>query len=272
MTRRAIPVCRPRSARRGVALVLVLWLVVILGGLGASVLQAARTSSALAANVRASAVARYAAESGIAATVAAVERRLATASDTLARIAFLNGLASAAHDSIALGEGRVAVAISDPSARLDVNAAPQTNLATLLSHFTDVGRATETARSIRQWIERPSSTEGDGRMQAFGNGPSRFVTPIRSLEELRHLPGVDVQALERAAPYLTIDGDGTINRRTAPDTVMSAAFGELRDEPSRLVIIARGWHSGHTLTHEIQAVYAVSGTNLVLVHWRERVL
>lgn len=260
------------APRRGVALVLVLWIVVILGGIGAAVVQASRTSTALAANVRAATVARYAAESGIEAMVAEVEQQLASQPDSLARRAWLNALALTPRDSLVLGNGRAAVAVSDPSTRLDVNAAPAANLATLLSRFTDIGRATETARAIRAWIERAPTTAGDGRLQALGDTPLHVVTPVRSLDELRDIPGVDSRALERAAPYLTIDGDGTVNRQAASDTVLAAAFGELRDEPSRLLIVARGWEAGHPLTHEVQAVYAISGERLVLVHWRERTL
>jgi type II secretory pathway component PulK len=100
--------------------------------------------------------------------------------------------------------------------------------------------------------------------------PTRFTRPFRSLEELRFLEDVPSNVLERAAPYLTVDGDGRINRRRASDTVLVAATGESVEEPSRLVIISRGWLDGHPLTHEIQAVYAISGADLVLVHWRER--
>lgn len=260
------------TRRRGAALILVLWLIVILGGIGAGVVATARTSSHLAHNARASAVARYAAESGIAATVSEIQRALTASPDSLARRDWLNRLPLAPRDSLALGTGRVAVAISDPSTRLDVNTAPAANLATLLARFTDIGRANETARAIRLWIERRPNTPVEGRMQSFGDQPLRFVTPVRSLDELSDLPGVDVAALQRAAPYLTIDGDGTVNRRAASDTVLTAAFGELRDEPTRLLLIARGWESGHPLTHEIQAAYALSGNTLVLVHWRERVL
>jgi type II secretory pathway component PulK len=251
-----------------VALILVLWLVVILGAIGATVVGAARTSSVLATNVRAGVVSRYAAESGIEATVSAIERELAARPDSMARAAFLNALEDVARDSIVLGEGRAAVAISDPTARLDVNAAPATGLAALLAQFTDVGRASETARAVRAWIERSPDAADRGGLAPGGASP--FVTPVRSLEELRSIPGVDVPALERAAPYLTVDGDGTVNVRSASDTVLASATGEQRGEPSRLVLIARGWQRGHPLTHEIQAIYAVSGSSLVLVHWRER--
>jgi hypothetical protein len=78
--------------------------------------------------------------------------------------------------------------------------------------------------------------------------------------------------VERAAHLLTVDGDGTINRAVASDTVLSVAGGELRDEPSRILVVSRGWQDGQPLTHEIQAVYAVVGNGLTLVRWRERLL
>ncbi len=254
--------------RRGVALVMVLWIVVILGGLGAQVMATSRTSAGVATNTRAATVARYAAESGIVATVAEIEQRLEALVDSTDRAAYLNALAPTARAEVALGDGRFAVAIVDPGTRLDVNAAPEERLARLLETFTDQARAAATARAIREVIERPAAP-GDTRL-ATTDGALRFVTPIRSLDALRRIPGVDVEALDRAAPYLTVDGDGTVNREMASDTVQRVAFGEQRSEPSRLLLIARGWHRGAALTHEVQGVYAVSGTALVLVHWREQ--
>ncbi|MBK6304328.1 MAG: hypothetical protein IPF47_00905 [Gemmatimonadetes bacterium] len=82
---------RPHGTpRRGVALVLVLWLVVILGGIGATVVSSTRDASRLAGNARARVVARYAAESGIEATLAAIDASLALLTDSTARRAFLN--------------------------------------------------------------------------------------------------------------------------------------------------------------------------------------
>jgi hypothetical protein len=40
--------------------------------------------------------------------------------------------------------------------------------------------------------------------------------------------------------------------------------------PGRLLIVSRGWQDGHPLTHEVQAVYAVTGGRLVLQAWQER--
>jgi general secretion pathway protein K len=252
------------SQRRGVALVLVLWIVVILGGISAGVVRSARTSTRIAANARAEVIARAAAESGIEAAVAAIEDTLSQLLDADARKDWLNAFAlRPANDSTTLGDGRFAVAIVDVSARLDVNAATQPALQLFFSQFTDPAEAAAIAAAIRSRID----ASDPGAPRSF-----RPVTPIRSLEELRSARLVPEVVLSRAVQYLTVDGDGVINARMASDTVLVAATGELRDEPSRLLFISRGWVSGHPLTSEIQAVYAITGNRLVFSHWRERSL
>lgn len=250
---------RERPVRRGVALMLVLWLLVILGGVGAAVAGATRDSSRLAANARARIAARYAAESGIEATIAMINDSVQVLGGGNQLGDFLNALEDRFNpgDSVELGDQRFAVAVVDASARLDVNAAPAEHLARLFAHFTDAGRAEALAYRIRRHMER---------------GGERFVRPFTSLEELRTVAGADDRILQLAAPSLTVDGDGTLNASRASAIVRSAAFGELRDSPSRLVVISRGWMRGHPLTHEIAAVYAIASDRLVLVHWRERIL
>jgi hypothetical protein len=75
--------------------------------------------------------------------------------------------------------------------------------------------------------------------------------------------------LAQVAHLLTVDGDGSINRRAAPPEVLAAATGSLVDSPTRLLLIARGWHLGNQLTRQIEAVYDVAPDGLRLVRWRE---
>jgi type II secretory pathway component PulK len=254
-------------SRRGVALVLVLWIVVILGGVSAGVVRSARTSTGIAANARADLIARAAAESGIEAFVAAIEDTLAGFEDPDDRKDWLNALAlSATRDSFTLGDGRFSVNVVDVSARLDINAATESALQTFFSQFTHPAEAAAIAGAIRAAIDSGSNPD------AGSTSRLRSATPIRSLDELHARRLVPDAILARAAQYLTVDGDGVINARTASDTVLTAASGELRDEPSRLLLISRGWVSGHPLTREIQAVYAITGNRLVFSHWRERSL
>lgn len=244
--------------RRGVALALVLWVVVVCGGIAAGVVATTRTGGDATANLRARTVARYMAESAVLAATTALEGRLRVAGeDTVARRVALNApeRAIAAVDSFSLGDGGAQVTIVDANARLDVNLATDAQLARLFEVTGGGARGPETARAIRAWIE---------------GGGAQGARLVRSLDELARLPGVHEEVIRRAAAYLTVDGDGRINRATAPAPVRAAAAGELADEPSRLVVVARGWQRGHPLTHELQAVVAVQGDRLVLVHWRER--
>lgn len=262
--------CRKHLAgnRRGVALVLVLSLLVILGGLGATVMTRARTTRDLVTNARARVIARFSAESGIEATRAAIDAMLAAVPAGPERDDQLNAFVRDAQrgDSLAMGDSRAVTVVLDPGTQLDVNAAPTQNLTTLLAYFTDIGRAADMASAIRSHIDSRNGSP------VQGNVPFEFANPIRSLEELREVPGVDIEVLSQAVPYLTVDGDRTINQNMASDTVMAAAFGDLGSAPTRLVLVARGWHAGHPLTHEIQAVFAVAHAQLVLVTWRERSL
>jgi len=262
---------RSTPERRGFALMLVLWLIVVLGTVSAAVVLGTRETSALAGNARARVAGRFAAESGVAAATAELEVRLAALTDTTARQAYLNDLDAAlsSRGEVTLGNAVFAVTLVDVSARLDVNNAGEEGLARLLGTFGAPTAAAATARAIRAFIERGTVTGVPGGQSISGaSGPA--VRPLRSLDELEDIPGVDLALLRAAAPYLTVDGDGKINRATATDTVLAAAGGSLQDEPSRLLVVSRGWMRGHTLTHEIQAVYAIAGTQLTLVRWRER--
>ena len=91
-TRHAVSV-RTMRTRRGVALLLVLWLVVILATVAMAASGAARSSGDLVTGRRASATAQSMAQSGIVAAVAAIDDSLkAFRSDTVARDAYLNAL------------------------------------------------------------------------------------------------------------------------------------------------------------------------------------
>lgn len=254
--------------RRGVALVLVLWIIVALSAIASAVVLAARGSTRVAANYRARAVARYAAESGVTVAVATLEEGLLAAGEAPSRREFLNRLDDALGERarVSLGDARVALELVDVGARLDANAADAVALGRLFSFFTDPVEAERTAGAIRGFVGGAAEGLDPASMAEVGTRGR----PLRSVEELFRVPGVRPDLLRRVAPYLTVDGDGTINRATASDTVLAAAAGELRDEPTRILVVSRGWQDGHPLTHQIEAVYAVLGGELSLIRWRER--
>jgi type II secretory pathway component PulK len=253
------------SNRRGVAIMLVAWLIVIIGTVTSAVIAATRSSTDLAVNYRADVVARYAAESGVAYATSAIEAALVGASDESTRAAYLNDLGRLLpNGGIPLGDARMQVVLIDPGTRLDVNFADESSLATLFGYFTGPVEAETAARRVREYMSRPRDG-GSGAAPTFG-----VPRPLESVDELARIPGIPKGLLERAAEFLTVDGDGSLNRMAASDTVLAAARGELRDQPSRLLVVSRGWLDGHPLTHEIQALYAISGGQMTLIKWRER--
>ena len=260
-----------RARRRGVALILVLWLVVVLAGIAAAVRLSARQATGTAINVRARAAARYAAESGVEAAVATLEQGLATNADPIARRTYLDAavLVPDLGTPQPLGDARFQTVVVDASARLDLNLAGEESLAALFAQLgaTDGGRGA--AGAIQRWRGAEGVRDGvAAEPGATASAPRR--RSFRSLDDLLRVPGVSPVLARAASPYLTVDGDGRVNRVGAAAPVLAAARGALVDEPTRLILVSRGWLVGSPLTHEIQAVYAVVGDRLAFVRWRER--
>ena len=263
--------------RKGIALMLALWLIVLLTVLGARVVSSARSASGVASNLRSRLLGRYAAESGIVLASAQMRDSLAFITDAASRAAYLNSLqpGSASSAEMSIGEQRFAVVYIDVNSRVDINNASQVQLAKLFAYFVGPVDALSAAKAVRTWTGAEGGPQAERRR--FGSDRSDLAypampaaRPLRTLEELRRIPGVPERLALAAVPYLTVDGDGRINRSAASDTVLSAAAGSLVDEPSRILIISRGWLNGHALTHEIQAVYSIDGVSVVLVRWQER--
>ena len=283
-----------KRERRGVALLLVLWLVALLAMVTIAASTGARSSGDLVAARRANATAQSMAESGVTVAVAAIGDSLrALLSDSVSRDRFLNSLDAgvnggrtalgrAASDTI--GNGGFVVAVVDVSARLDVNDAGAEGFARFLSQFMPSADAGALSERIAARV-RGDGTVADSSMLAAqardslaqallggGSPGTRLRHPFETLEEVEAIPGFSEKVLTQIVPLLTVDGDARVNRKAAPPSVLRGASGSLVDAPTRLLIVARGWQLGHPLSHEIQAVYDVSNNSLQLVRWRERTL
>lgn len=260
------------KGRRGVALVTALWLVLVLGAVAAEVTRSAYSVSDTADNVRSRVIARYAAESGIVLAASRIEDTVTALRDSALVRAYLNRLeqGSLGISTVEIGEARFQLAVVDVNSRLDVNRATVEQLMTLFSAVAGIEDARSAAIAIRNRIEYGKA--GDQFRGAVPSGVVKplYTTPLRSLAELQGIAGVSERVANGAAPFLTVDGDGHVNRITASAPVRAAAGGDLRDSPSRLLLISRGWKEGRPLTFEIQAVYALEYGKMVLVSWRER--
>lgn len=299
---------------KGVALALTLWLVVLLGGIAAAVVTSTRATSNLVLNARARTVARYAAESGIVAGTALLRRSLSAGSRP-GRQGW--AFAAAAQDlaglkEVPLGSGHFSVAVTNLSGRLDLNLADPEALVGLLSQFTSLSEARALVEVLKDWRDADGIVRSQGaEAQTYARAGSPFVPsnrPLRRFEEFQRLLGMTDTLALAVEPYVTVDGEASIDVNAAPEAVLAAMPGIGRSGartllgrrqsgtpftstgevqallgaaasrslsrmavvPSRLVITSRGQFAGHPLTHEIQATYAVFGGALVLQSWRER--
>lgn len=256
---------------------LALWLVVLLTVLGGRVVSSSKNSTGVASNLRARLVGRYASESGVVLAAAQMRDSLAQITDPEKRSRYLNSLQPGSRNSPEHGfeDERFSVVYVDVNSRLDINNSSEPQLTRLFSYFIGGAEAALAAKAVRNFIDAPRSTREfprpglpDRQDLSYPRMPS--ANPLRTLEDLRRIPGFSEVLALAAVPYLTVDGDGRINRSAASDTVMAAAAGSVVSEPSRILIVSRGWLKGQPLTHEIQAVYAIEGNSVKLVRWQER--
>jgi general secretion pathway protein K len=253
---------RPRSARstirrasagrrRGVALVLVLWLVIVLGAIAAEVAATARTETNIVLNIRARTAARYAAESGIVAGAARIEALLDSTPSPLAQIYLFRQLDArlASLANVDVGAARFTVAVADLNARLDLNAADEGTLHNFFRQFTTAGNTDAVVDAIEDWVDQDSVTRPHGaEVQDYAAAHSRYVPrngPLQHVEELTRIRGVSPALALAVAPYVTVWGDGLVNVNSAPEQVLAALPGMSRSM-ARSVVMRR--RSGEVFT------------------------
>lgn len=294
---------KPRD-RRGVALAVVLALLIVMGGIAAEVGRAVRLEAETVNTLRARTVARYAAESG----AAVAEWRLQTLFDSAqsslesaaafrAAGAWLERLAQ-----VTLGDAQFEVSVVDLNARVDLNRSGAATLQGLLGQFTDHDRAAKIAAAIKS---KPLYRVGElalvpGMDDALAAAVAPYVTvwgdgtininsaPEPVLAALPDIGGMGAKSMIMRRESGEIFGSAASIR---PEASMPAALSQdvedseadpeseggtdelqlrVSTAPTRILVVSRGWKTGHPLTHEIQAVYAAMGTRLTLQIWQER--
>ena len=278
-----------RRDQRGVALVFVLWLLILLGAIVAEVASRARTEASILSTLRSRTVGRYAAESGILVATVGIEGWLDSARSPLERAALFRGLESrlASLGDADLGDARFAVAAVDLNARIDLNRADVATLRGLFQQFTTDRRAEAVVAALKQRplrrLAELARVPGVDDSLALAVAPyvtvwSDGIVNINSAPEpvLAALPGVGAAAasiaLRRATGEVFTTAD-PVRPAARPEVLAAVGGGALAlvsTVPSRLLLVSRGWRDGHPLTHEIQAVYALMGSRLVLQSWQER--
>lgn len=203
------------GSQRGVALVVVLWLVLLLSLLAAAHVFGMRTEARLTAHRVHAAQARGLAEAGV---WLAVDGLLAPANAA-------DGAADPAHaHEHALGAGRIRIEVQDESGRVDLNYARPAALDALLRGAgVAEGRRVALVDAILDWRDpddapRPAGAEADAyRHAGFAYGPKNG--PFNSVDELRLVHGMTDPVYRRLVPALTVHGRraDVDPRRAAPE-------------------------------------------------------
>lgn len=220
-----------RAPRRGVALMLALWLVVVLGAIAAGTAALVRGEVDVVANLRARSAARYAAESGIVVARTRIEAMLAAYPDPLGRARAFTTLERRFADlrETPVGPVRFGIAVADLNARLDLNQAEPATLHNLLAQFTGEGEAARVTAAIEDWRDEDDTPRPGGAERGeYERAGSPFIpsnAPLERLEELRRVRGITDSLAGSIAPYVTVDGDGRVNINTAPFPVLASLPG-----------------------------------------------
>ncbi|MBA2563948.1 MAG: general secretion pathway protein GspK [Gemmatimonadetes bacterium] len=246
------------DGRRGVALLLALWVLVLLSfvGLETSVFSRADLGSAryLKERTQTYYLARGGVERGLGLlaeynlrypTNPNLARRMGGETASGPQPPLLTWLEDRGIDRVPLGEGRYTLRFEDLSGRVNVNRTDQQLLANL-AQLTGVerARAQAVADAILDWIDADDLHRGRGAERRWyerrGLPPPRNA-PALTISELLLVNGVTDEILygggryKGLARFLTTQGTGKINANTAPPEVLSAIPGMDRSTVTRIV-------------------------------------
>lgn len=201
---------------RGIALILVLWVLILLGMIAASFLRESRLGTNLARNMTENAKAEALADAGVSrAMLGLLDPDPATA-----------WRADGRPYQLTLGEGAVVVRVTDEGGKVDLNRSPAPILRGLLQAAgADEASARRLADAINDFRDadhelRPEGAE-DPEYLAAGIEAGAKDAPFDDKEELMQVLGMTRAIYDAIKPYITVySGRGRINLMTAPEFLL----------------------------------------------------
>jgi general secretion pathway protein K len=239
-----------RGARRGVALLAALWLVVAIATVALQFSLEARERRTVGILASERGIQRAAALGALAAVQAKLEQALRVAPSgnnvAIARLrasdpwAYVDSLYSV---PVYVDSMEVDVVARDLGERLNINQVNETELQTFFSFLLgDYTKATHLAQAVMYWrdadsIPRPSGAERDAYIKA-GVLALPTNSTFRDVEELENVMGMTPDIYAVVSPYLTTRGSGAININTAPVPVLRALPG-MTDATLNMILMLR---------------------------------
>lgn len=201
---------------RGIALIVVLWVMVLLTIVVGVYAVLARTEGLQARYLFDTTAARYAAEAGLHRAVFELRNP-----DMETR-----WVADGRAYPVKFGDADVTIRIADESGRIDLNSAEEPFLAELfLSVGVEEQEAFFMAAAIADWrdpddLMRLYGAEIDEYVAAgYPYGPANL--PFGTVEELQQVIGMTYPLFQRVEPLLTVDGGREVNPAFAPVEVLT---------------------------------------------------
>ena len=227
------------EGQRGFALLAALWLLSAAALILASLAVAGRSDRLEAENQLQEVRARAAARAGLAHALALLSSLQDSAEFAAGRqmAGFLpewNRLSriSAALNRVRLPDGSsYSVTFRDPTAKLPLNGASETELARLLTALgVRTDRVLVVSQSIMDWrdpdgLHRPDGAEWDDYYRNLSSPVHPANGPFTSLAELRLVRGIDPQLSARLDSLLRVFPEGPVNLNAAPAPVLRALPG-----------------------------------------------
>jgi general secretion pathway protein K len=258
----------PWPSQRGIALVIVLWMLALLTVIANSMVFSLRSEVQVAGNHAASARAEAAADAGVFKAI----RELTRPATDVQRWQG-NGLS---HDWIFDGVA-LRVTIMDEAGKIDINAAPETLLGSLFRSLgLDEAVAIGLADAIIDWrdpddLRRVSGAEKEDYIAAgkdYGPRNANFET----IEELRLVLGMSDDIFRRAAPLITAySGRPGVSSAVAPRAVLMALPGVAPEQADaylaeRQTLLLQGLPAPEATFARASAARPVGDTFSIQVH------
>ena len=209
----------PLPIQRGIALVIVLWMLALLTVIANSMVFSLRTEVQVAANHAATARAEAAADAGVFKAMQELTRPV-----TDLRRWQGNGLA---HEWV-FGGVAMQIAIVDEAAKIDINAAPDVLLGSLFRSLgADDTTASSLADAIIDWrdpddLRRMNGAEKEDYIAAGKDYVPRNAN-FETIDEMRLVLGMTAEMFQRASPLITVySGRPGVDGLVAPRGVLAA--------------------------------------------------
>ncbi|MGB8635888.1 MAG: type II secretion system protein GspK [Rhodanobacteraceae bacterium] len=222
----------PNTRQRGIAFLIVLWVIALVAVLMGSFAVIARTENLQARHLLDSTRARYAAEAGINLAAYALRRNEPDK----------RWVPDGRPYKFSFNDAIITIKVHDESGKIDVNAATPEQLQQLFKSVggLDEQKAQELAARVQDWrdpddlVTVNGAEEADYKQDGLAYGPAN--NPFTTVGELQQVMGMDYALFKKLEPAITVySGRGTPNPMYAPEQALMAMPGMSAESAQNLI-------------------------------------